>query len=238
MNTRVGASLHFDAVQAAKGVLKKETNRDRQRRERIEHIIGVAVEVFAREGMANFSMRRIASLAGITLSTLQHYFGSQKSLLVTTINSIGIHYMGLLDSLSKDVSITARERFDNIVDKIIIWSLDPLLSAAYFELFALSCRDETISGLMDEVYATFYGVLINVVAEINPELTDEQAKIIGILIGTQADGLAIFARHGVSTKLPATEMGSAMKAGWLKLVIPPEPASAGPKSVRGTGRKG
>jgi len=63
-------------------------SRDRQREKRIEEIVEVAVELFAKEGVAGFSMRRVASLSDVTLSTLQHYFGKGENLLKITINSI------------------------------------------------------------------------------------------------------------------------------------------------------
>ena len=60
----------YNPAQAAKLLNRKVTARDRLREKRIEEIVEVAVELFAKEGASGFSMRRVASLAGVTLSTV------------------------------------------------------------------------------------------------------------------------------------------------------------------------
>jgi predicted HTH domain antitoxin len=62
----------YNPAQAAKLLNYKESARDRQREKRIEEIVEVAVELFSKEGTAGFSMRRVASLAGVTLSLYRH----------------------------------------------------------------------------------------------------------------------------------------------------------------------
>jgi AcrR family transcriptional regulator len=232
MTTQRKIPVHFDAAQATKKLTKKETSRDRQTQQRIEEIVEVAVELFAREGMANFSMRRIAALAGITLSTLQHHFGNQKNLLIITINSIGSGYMRRLQSIGTDTKIPAQQRFDRTIDQVISWALDPVLVAAYLELFTLARKDNDIAELLDEIYSIYYGVLADLVGEINPRLSAARARIVGILIGTQADGLMFFNRHGASTEAPLAHVVSAMKAAWMEEIAKSESERIGLDSER------
>src|ERR1700680_4358625 len=95
----------YNPAQAAKLLNQRETARDRQREKRIEEIVEVAVELFAKEGASGFSMRRVASLAGVTLSTLQHYFGKGENLLKITINSITARNIDRLRAVEHDVSL-------------------------------------------------------------------------------------------------------------------------------------
>ncbi len=215
MTMRVEGPAKYDAIQAVKDLTKKETPRDRQRHRRIQEILEVAVELFAKEGMSGFSMRRVASEAGITLSTLQHHFGNQRNLLFVTINSIGAHYMQALRAIAHDSALPPLKRFDKVAAQMIEWALDPVLCAAYWELYVLAHRDTDIRKLMDDIYSNYYGVLGEIVNEINPRLSATRAGIIGVLVGTQLDGLAIFNRFRGTTKLSTARVISAMKVGWM-----------------------
>ena len=145
----------YNPAKAAKLLNQRETPRDRLREKRIEEIVEVAVELFAKEGASGFSMRRVASLAGVTLSTLQHYFGKGENLLQITINSITARYIDRLRAIEHDRSLPARERFHVITDEIIGWSTDPVVSACYFELYALASKDKEVARLIEEVYVAY-----------------------------------------------------------------------------------
>jgi AcrR family transcriptional regulator len=166
-------------------------------------------------------MRRVASLAGITLSTLQHHFGNQRNLLIIIINSFGSHYMEMLQSTGRDTSIPPKERFDKAIDQLIDWTVDPIITAAYWELYTLANKDDAISELVDKIFATYYGTLADIVAELNPHLSQARARTIGVMIGTQLDGLSLFHLHGAATKLPLTRLVSAMKVGWMDEIARP-----------------
>ena len=212
----------YNPAQAAKLLNQKETARDRLREKRIEEIVEVAVELFAKEGAGGFSMRRVASLAGVTLSTLQHYFGKGENLLKITINSITARYIDRLRAIEHDVSLPARERFHVITDEIIGWSTDPVVSACYFELYALASKDKEVARLIEEVYVAYHGLLTDFVAELNPALTRDRAAMIALMIGAHIDGVMIFRYRGAPA-MPGTDdkVIAAMKDAWLREIFCP-----------------
>jgi AcrR family transcriptional regulator len=211
----------YNPAQAAKLLNRKVTARDRLREKRIEEIVEVAVELFAKEGASGFSMRRVASLAGVTLSTLQHYFGKGENLLKITINSITARYIDRLRAIEHDVSVPARERFHVITDEIISWSTDPVVSDCYFELYALASKDKEVAKLIEEVYVAYHGLLTDFVAELNPALTRDRAAMIALMIGAHIDGVMIFRYRGAPA-MPDTDdtVIAAMKETWLREIFP------------------
>jgi AcrR family transcriptional regulator len=212
----------YNVAQAAKLLNSKETPRERLREKRIEEIVAVAVELFAKEGAAGFSMRRVATLAGVTLSTLQHYFGKGENLLKITINSITARYIDTLRALEHDVNLAARERFHLITDEIISWSTDPVVSDCYFELYALASKDKEVARLIEEIYVAYHGLLTDFVAKLNPALTRDRAAMIALMIGAHIDGAMIFRYRG-SPAMPDTDdkIIAAMKDLWLREIFPP-----------------
>jgi len=212
----------YNPAKAAKLLNQRETPRDRLREKRIEEIVEVAVELFAKEGASGFSMRRVASLAGVTLSTLQHYFGKGENLLQITINSITARYIDRLRAIEHDRSLPARERFHVITDEIIGWSTDPVVSACYFELYALASKDKEVARLIEEVYVAYHGLLTDFVAELNPALSRDRAAMIALMIGAHIDGVMIFRYRGAPA-LPGTDekVIAAMKDAWLREIFCP-----------------
>jgi AcrR family transcriptional regulator len=210
----------YNPAQAARLLNQKETPRDRLREKRIEEIVEVAVELFAKEGASRFSMRRVAIMAGVNLSTLQHYFGKGENLLKITINSITARYIDRLRAIEHDVSVPARERFDVITDEIISWSTDPIVSDCYFELYALASKDKEVAKLIEEVYVAYHGLLTDFVAELNAALTRERAAMIALMIGAHIDGVMIFRYRGAPA-MPGTDQKviAAMKEAWLREIF-------------------
>jgi len=132
-----------------------------------------------------------------------------------TINSIGAHYMQALSAIAHDSALPPLKRFDKAVDLAIGWAADPVLRCAYWELYILASRDADITKLVEDVNAAFYGLLAQIVAEINPQLSATRAKIVGVLVATQIEGLGVFNQFGSSTKLRTARVTSAMRSGWM-----------------------
>jgi len=219
----------YNPARAAKLLNHKESARDRQREKRIEEIVAVAVELFAKEGMSSFSMRRVASQAGVTLSTLQHYFGKGENLLQITINSITSRYIDRLRAIEQDVGLSARERFHVLTDEIIGWSTDPVVSDCYFELYALASKDKEVARLIEEVYLAYNRLLTDFVAELNPALGRDRAAMIALMIGAHIDGVMIV-RYRCAPAMPASDdrVIAAMKDTWLREIFPSNSAASSP----------
>jgi AcrR family transcriptional regulator len=221
-------SSSYNPAQAAKLLNHKESPRDRQREKRIEEIVEVAVALFSKEGTAGFSMRRVASVAGVTLSTLQHYFGKGENLLKITINSITARLIDQLRALEHDLSLPPRDRFEVLTDEIISWSTDPVVSDCYFELYALASKDKEVARLIEEVYVAYHGLLTEFVAHLNPALTHDRAAMIALMIGAHIDGVMIVRYRGASA-MPASDekVIAAMKDAWLREIFPSASADGG-----------
>src|SRR3954469_14026672 len=57
--------------------------------QRREQIVGAAIDLISREGLAAASTRQIAAEAGVSLSTLHYCFGTKDALIEAVIDAIG-----------------------------------------------------------------------------------------------------------------------------------------------------
>jgi AcrR family transcriptional regulator len=215
----------FNAAQAARLLNRKETTRDRLREKRIDAIVAVATKLFVQEGAAGFSMRRVANLAGVTLSTLQHYFGKGENLLKITIDSIFANYADRTRMIGQDVSLSARQRLEMIIDETVSLAKEPTVVTYYYELFVLAAKDAGVAQLFQEVYVAYHGVVATLIAEINPKLTRERAATIALMICAHIDGVGNFQYVRAVPPILGTsdQIAAAMKDFWLREIFRPAP---------------
>lgn len=160
----------------------------------------VAVAVFAQEGIAGLSTRRIAADAGISLSTLQHYFGNRDNLLVITINALLEKYIADYTAISRNAEMTPRQRLELVIDDLLEAVDDPVICGFYSHLWAAAAQDPTIKTLVRESYTRYYETLTTIVSSLRPDLPQERAAALGLSIGAQIDGLLVarlIAPHGL-----------------------------------------
>ncbi len=193
-------ALVYDPALAAKLLKRGESPREQSRNRKINEILSVAVAVFASQGLSGFSIRRIAADAGVTLSTLQHYFGNRDNLLVITINSMLVKYVADYVEISRDTGLTPELRLETIIDSLLSAVNDPVVCGFYANMWATAAQDTNVHALMRESYTRYYDVMTSLVSAIRPDLPREKATTLGVAIGAQMDGLlvaSIMAPHGL-----------------------------------------
>lgn len=190
--------LVADPELIARLLSRAATERDKSRSRKINTILSAAVTEFAEQGMSGFSMRRIASTAGITLSTLQHYFGNRDNLLIVTISSLCARYIAK-HTRSRGPA-TPKRRLEMLIDHLLASLTDPLVSRFYTNLWATAAQNPKINAIVRESYGRYYEILADLVAEMRPDLTRDRAHALAVWVGALIDGLLVaqvIAAHGL-----------------------------------------
>ncbi len=81
-----------------------------------EHIINVAVELFAEKGFEGTSIRDLAARADVNVAMVNYYFGSKEKLFAAMVERKASYTRGLLDEIVKNRSLSSIEKMDQIVD--------------------------------------------------------------------------------------------------------------------------
>jgi AcrR family transcriptional regulator len=183
--------LFYDPVLAAKLLKRGTSAREKARALKVNKILEVAIRVFSEEGVQGFSTRKIAGNAGITLSTLQHYFGTRDNLLIITINSLVARYISNYVEIARNMEIEPARRFDLVVDDLFTAISDPVIGAFYAQLWAASIHEEAVRSLVRESYTKYYEAFTMIVSAMRPDLPLERATALSLAIGSQIDGLLV-----------------------------------------------
>ena len=166
------------------------------REKRLSEIIRASIKVFADEGYAGFSMRKVAAAAGVRLNTVQHYFGDLKSLLLATIAAAMQTYDDRYRQLALNRQMLPQDRLEVLLDDIFAEIRKPEVGAFFFEVWALARHDPAVAALLETAYAAYRGTFAGIAREIKPSLTEMEAEVIGAMMGSWTEGLLVMWRYG------------------------------------------
>ncbi len=160
---------------------------------RVAAILQVARHLLATEGYAGLSMRRVAQASGMSLSNVQHYYGSKEQLLEALLLTTMDEFQAKMDRIA--VAMAGRpqvERFLTTVDMFLDEITDPAMHAIFFELWALASRHPFASGLMDRMMGRERKAVFSLIQGLNPAIGDERCMERAVLIVAQIQGLMLF----------------------------------------------
>jgi AcrR family transcriptional regulator len=160
---------------------------------RAQDILQAARALLAAEGYAGLSMRRVAQAAGMTLSNVQHYYGSKELLLEALLLTTMDVFQARMDDIAAAMSERSQvERFLSTVDMFLEEITDPVIHALFFEIWALASRNAFASNLMDKMLGRERKTVYNMIRGLNPAISDEEAMQRAILMVAQVEGLMLF----------------------------------------------
>lgn len=164
------------------GYLKGEQRRIR--------ILSAARELLIDSGYHNFSLRRVAQKAGISVGNLQYYFPSKQALTTALLDDVIDEYLAEFEQMRSEGS--PEEQFLNIV-RLVFEDLQDLATTVFFpEIWSLANHEDGVTDQLDAMYSRYRAVLANVVMDINPSLTTEQARKLAVFISASMEGHTMF----------------------------------------------
>lgn len=188
-------------------------------------ILEAARKIIANKGYSKFSMRSIASGAGIHLKSLQYYFPSKKVMLDAVVSYTIEHYYfeEYLKQFESHAAVTPRQRLDVMLDYLIDDLSNPFTSRFFPELWALATRDKDMTAALDHFYQSHLASLQNLFAEVNPALNRETAALKATVVGMLIEGLVLIMGHGKPAHPERVNLAEFAKGTVLQIIESPSP---------------
>lgn len=140
-------------------------------------------------GYHNFSMRKVATKAGVSVGNLQYYFPSKDSLLEALLDQVIQNYLDTFEKFRDNLS--PKEQFIKI--KAVVKDLKTKHTTVFFpELWSMANHEKHVSKIMDNMYGKYRAMVANIIKDINPKLTDLQAQRLSLFITSSLEGHTIF----------------------------------------------
>jgi AcrR family transcriptional regulator len=157
---------------------------------RIKIILEAAEQLLIDSGYHNFSMRKVATKAGVSVGNLQYYFPSKDSLLEALLDHVIQNYLDAFERFKGQY--TPKEQFVKII-KAVIKDLKTKHTTVFFpELWSMANHEKHISKIMDRMYGKYRALLADVIKDINPNLSELQAHRLSIFMTASLEGHTIF----------------------------------------------
>jgi AcrR family transcriptional regulator len=160
---------------------------------RAHAILQAARALLASEGYGGLSMRRVAAASSMSLSNVQHYYGSRDLLLEALLLYTMDGFQAKMDGIAAAMAGRSQlDRFLSTVDMFLEEITDPVTHAIFFEIWALASRNPFASNLMDTMLGRERKTVYNLIRGLNPAIADEEYMQRAILIVAQIEGLMLF----------------------------------------------
>ncbi|MBQ5949039.1 TetR/AcrR family transcriptional regulator [Massilia sp. ST3] len=160
---------------------------------RAQDILHAARELLASEGYAGLSMRRVAQEVGMSLSNVQHYYGSKDVLVEALLLYTMDVFQAKMDSIALGmIGRPQVERFLTTVDMFLEEITDPVTHAVFFEIWALASRHPFASDLMGKMLGRERKAIYGLIRGLHPDISDEEYMQRAVLMVAQIEGLMLF----------------------------------------------
>ena len=182
--------------------LGKGAATSRKGRERVKGILKAARSVLVEDGHAQFSLRHVASRAGIHLRNLQYYFSTRDRLIHALCESIAQDYQQRLDAHLAGSGDGPLEQMEAMIDFYLIELQDPVARRRTMNEWALlSAMDEHVGHKLNEYYVErFSNRFVPLVRRLNPSFSKEEVISRSRIIAAIIDGMMIMVDRDVSSR--------------------------------------
>lgn len=157
-----------------------------------KRILAAATDLVVKEGLASFSLRRVAQEMGTSLATLQYYYPSVDELLGATL-------VDIMNRVNDEVRVLAQqplpvmERLTAVCDFVVAVNARPQTSRLVFEALSLAQRSEVAQRIVAASYDDYRDILHGLIAEAMPGIAPSECFIRATLVASMLEGLIIFA---------------------------------------------
>lgn len=182
-----------------------------------QDVLEAAVDLLIESGYHNFSMRKVADAAGIRVGNLQYYFPSKAKLVKAMLDHALSSYLDAFVEIRRHG--TPEEQFLTIIDQVLN-DLNKKRTTVFFpEVWSLSNHEKGVTQAMDAMYENYRKVLADIICEINPALSDLQARRLALFISASIEGHTIFIGYRKPWKKETTNIIHIAKQSFLWLIL-------------------
>jgi AcrR family transcriptional regulator len=190
-----------------------------------ENILRAARRVFARDGAASFSTRRVAREARLGLASVQHVFPTTESLLVAMVESIVNGYGAAYQDMMVRLPPNARIRLLGVLDFLLEDLCSEDTRSVFFGLWSSGCHSRLIARLLDQGYAFQRDSVAGFNAAVRADLSPHDCRQLSATDIAMLDGSMIFTASG-SRVMPRREFLAHLRHSIIDLIDRTPPGCA------------
>ena len=158
-------------------------------------IIQAAIDLLIEEGYHNFSLRKVAMRAGVSIGNLQHHFTSKVNLIALMLDDVISGYLDEFENLISTAD-SPKEQLYRVVQRVVE-DLGTKETTMFFpELWSLANHDDAVRDMMHHMYGRYQQIYHRIIRAINPALTEQQIERAGLFFVSSLEGHTMFIGYG------------------------------------------
>lgn len=160
-----------------------------------EQILHAALGILVEEGYRAMSMRRVAAACAMKLGNLTYHFPTREDLVRELLDAVITAYELEFAKIVQMPGVPPAKRLAEICG-LILEDIRTRKTTRFFpELWALSNHDPFVAERMQELYARARAPLVEIVAEMRPDLGERHRQDLALFISVSMEGTTVFAGH-------------------------------------------
>lgn len=156
--------------------------------ERSREILEAAKKILVEEGYAELTLRRIARSLGISLSTVQYYYGSREALIEAVIAKRIALYKAKRTHIKKEVKSKEAGQIRDFFRFLLADSLSEETCCFFTQVWALGFQNTAYKKQLCHMYAEHREELTILVAELRPDLNAQACLQCATVVSSMIEG--------------------------------------------------
>jgi AcrR family transcriptional regulator len=141
------------------------------------------------------SMRRVATVCGMKFGNLTYHYPTREDLVRELLNAVISSYEVEFVSILHAPSVPPEERLARLCGLILDDIRTKKTTRFFPELWALSNHDDFVFERVHELYGRARAPLLEIVAELRPDLSIQDREDVALFISSSMEGLTVFAGY-------------------------------------------
>lgn len=160
-----------------------------------ELILDCGVSVLKNEGYQEFSMRRVAAEAGISLGNLQYHFKTKEILIENILDCYIKDYTKKLNEESISFKTGSRSELDKLIEYIFTYGDDSECGIIFREIWAISNQNEVILKSLGNYYDSLFELLVSWFSNFDRSNSKKKVELAASLIMPLIEGHTLTQDH-------------------------------------------
>jgi AcrR family transcriptional regulator len=183
-----------------------------------ELILHAALGILVEEGYRAMSMRRIAAACDMRLGNLTYHFPTREDLVRSLLEAVISAYEVEFERIVHMPGTPPEDRLAAICRLVLEDIRTKKTTRVFPELWALSNHDPFVLDRVQELYARARLPLLEIIAEMRPDLVQEQRGDLALFISASMEGLTVFAGFDKPFESRMRNLEAIAVAGFLEVV--------------------
>ncbi len=155
-------------------------------------IVNAAKEILVREGYSSLSIRKVANAAGISVGNLTYYFHNKSLLLEAVFELVFDQYKVEFSRCRLGAGQDAVEQLRALIEFIFVDLGRHTTTVLFPEIWALANHQKHAASILERLYQRECEEFIELIGEINPNLSPEQIQQLALFIIASIEGHTMF----------------------------------------------